>query len=73
MKSLAPYKGLYLKLNTVNDKDVIERLNKQQNKQGYIKDLIRTDIDLDIFRKGVENGSVRISADDCLYNPEGST
>ena len=60
MKRLAPYKGLYLKLNTVNDKDVIERLNKQPNKQGYIKDLIRTDIDLDIFRKGVQNGSVKI-------------
>ena len=56
------YKGLYLKLNKVNDADVIERLNNQSNKQGYIKDLIRTDIDLDIFREGVQNGAVQVKA-----------
>ena len=54
------YKGIYLKLNKVNDVDVINRLSKQKNTQGYIKDLIRTDIDLDIFRKGVENGVIKI-------------
>lgn len=54
------YKGLYLKLNKVNDADVIERLDKQKNKQGYIKDLVRTDIDLDVFREGVQNGTVKI-------------
>ena len=54
------YKGIYLKLNKVNDVDVIDRLSKQKNTQGYIKDLIRTDIDLDIFRKGVENGVIKI-------------
>ena len=56
------YKGLYLKLNKVNDKDVIDRLDTQANKQGYIKDLIRTDIDLDIFREGVQNGSVQVKS-----------
>ena len=52
--------GIYLKLNEVNDRDVIERLNKQNNKQGYIKDLIRTDMALDCFREGVENGAIKI-------------
>lgn len=46
--------GVYLKLNEVNDSDIIERLkNKRKEgftKQGYIKELIRTDIDLDSLR-----------------------
>lgn len=57
------FKGLYLKLNKVNDKDIIERLDAQKNKQGYIKDLIRTDKDLDIFRNGVKSGVVRVEKD----------
>lgn len=47
----AEFKGLYLKLNTVNDKDIIERLKTQDNKQGYIKELIRIDTSLDGIRK----------------------
>ena len=31
-------------LNKKTDADVIERLNQQDSKQGYIKDLIRKDI-----------------------------
>ena len=31
-------------LNKKTDADVIERLNQQNSKQGYIKDLIRKDI-----------------------------
>lgn len=58
------HKGLYLKFNKVNDRDIIERLDKQANKQGYIKDLIRTDIDLDIFRGGVETGVIKIEKTD---------
>lgn len=58
------HKGLYLKFNKVNDHDIIERLDKQNNKQGYIKDLIRTDIDLDIFRGGVESGVVKVEKTD---------
>ena len=54
------YKGIYLKFNKVNDRDIIERLSKQKNTQGYIKDLVRTDIELDIFRNGVESGVVKI-------------
>ena len=46
----AEFKGLYLKLNTVNDKDIINRLDQQENKQGYIKDLIRVDASLDGLR-----------------------
>ena len=54
------YKGIYLKFNKVNDRDVIERLSKQKNIQGYIKGLVRTDIELDIFRNGVKSGVVKI-------------
>lgn len=46
----AEFQGLYLKLNTVNDKDIIERLKTQDNKQGYIKELIRIDTSLDGIR-----------------------
>lgn len=60
MKKKPQYKGIYLKLNKEDDEDVIDRLEKQENKQGYIKGLIRDDITLDIFREGVENGSVKV-------------
>ena len=57
------FKGLYLKLNQVNDKDVIDRLDEQDNKQGYIKGLIRDDISLDglrdAFRSGLTHVEVR--------------
>ena len=33
-----------LKLNIVNDADLIERLDNVKSKQGYIKQLIRDDI-----------------------------
>ena len=36
--------GLYLKLNKETDKDIIEKLDASGNKQGYIKQLIRSDI-----------------------------
>lgn len=36
--------GIYLKLNIETDKDIIEHLNSQKNRQGYIKDLIKADI-----------------------------
>lgn len=55
----AEFQGLYLKLNAVNDKDIIERLKTQGNKQGYIKELIRIDTSLDGIRqafKGEDNG-----------------
>lgn len=54
------YKGYYIKLNINDDADVIERLDKQKNRQGYIKELIRTDIALDVFREGVENGNIKV-------------
>lgn len=46
----AEHVGVYLKLNKGADKDIIQRLDDQDNKQGYIKDLIRTDISLDSLR-----------------------
>lgn len=33
-----------LKLHNVNDADIIDKLNSEPNKQGYIKALIRADI-----------------------------
>lgn len=33
-----------IKLGNKTDADIIEQLNKQENKQGYIKQLIRDDI-----------------------------
>lgn len=56
----AEHVGIYLKLNKGADKDIIQRLNDQDNKQGYIKGLIRTDISLDSLRnayKGVLDGN----------------
>lgn len=37
-------KGIYLKLNIKTDADIIEKLDNVQNKQGYIKELIREKI-----------------------------
>lgn len=50
MQMKAEHVGIYLKLNKGADKDIIQRLKDQDNKQGYIKDLIRTDISLDSLR-----------------------
>lgn len=67
--------GVYLKLNKAADGDVIDRLQEQKNKQGYIKDLIRTDMELDIFRNGIENGVIKVETDkkqdNNNTNPEG--
>lgn len=37
--------GLYLKLNKKTDEDILCWLNNQSNKQGYIKELIRKDME----------------------------
>ena len=37
-------KGVYLKLNLETDADILEHLEKQENVQGYIKALIREDL-----------------------------
>lgn len=36
--------GLYLKLNRNTDADILARLESVENKQGYVKSLIRADI-----------------------------
>lgn len=33
-----------LKLNKITDKDILDKLQVVENKQGYIKDLIRLDV-----------------------------
>ena len=35
--------GIYIKLHKENDKKIIDILNEQENKQGYIKRLILKD------------------------------
>ena len=35
---------IYLKLNNKTDKDIIEKLNLVESKQGYIKECIRKDL-----------------------------
>lgn len=35
---------LYIKLNNNTDSDILEALDKVENKQGYIKELIRKDL-----------------------------
>lgn len=37
-------KGIYLKLNLEYDADILGKLEDVDNKQGYIKELIRNDI-----------------------------
>ena len=36
---------IYLKFNLKTDADILEKLDSIENKQGYIKDLIRKDIE----------------------------
>lgn len=36
--------GVYLKLNRETDGDILAKLESVDNRQGYIKDLIRADI-----------------------------
>lgn len=36
---------IYLKLSRIHESDLIEHLDRQPNKQGYIKDLIRADME----------------------------
>ena len=38
-------KQIKLKLNRVTDKDILEKLDQTENVQGYIKSLVRSDIE----------------------------
>lgn len=40
---------IVLKLNRRTDADILRKLDEQPNKQGYIKQLIRADIDFSDF------------------------
>ena len=44
-------KQIRLKLNVNTDADILEHLSKVNNKQGYIKSLIREDMGMDILDK----------------------
>lgn len=54
---MSNHKGLYLQLHKEHDADVIERLGQCPNKQGYIKGLIRNDINN--LKGGTKNDKVR--------------
>lgn len=41
---MAKYRFFSLKLHEENDRDIISRLDEQENKQDYIKRLIRADV-----------------------------
>lgn len=43
--------GVYLKLNKNTDADILDRLDQVESKQGYIKELIRADIEKKIGQK----------------------
>lgn len=70
----AEHVGIYLKLNKGADNDIIQRLNDQKNKQGYIKELIRTDASLDSLRHSFEHGITKVvqtrGKNDGQHNPD---
>ena len=43
-------KGVYIKLNKTTDADILKRLQEVGNVQGYIKELIRKDIEYIVNR-----------------------
>lgn len=43
-------KGVYIKLNKTTDADILNRLQEVGNVQGYIKELIRKDIEYIVNR-----------------------
>lgn len=49
-------KGFYIRLNQVNDQDIIEHLKTMSNKQGYVKELIRGDIATTKLIKSLPDG-----------------
>ena len=52
--------GVYLKLNNETDKDILEYLASVPNRQGYIKQLIRKDM---------EQSALNLVLDDCVQKP----
>ena len=38
------FRSVFLKLNKESDKDILDKLDSVDNKQGYIKELIRKDL-----------------------------
>ena len=56
----ANVKQVKLSLNKKTDSDVIAILESKDNVQGYIKELIRTDIDLDGLRKSYSSGFTQV-------------
>lgn len=45
MEGTSPNKGYYLKCHIKHDADIIDALEAQENKNGYIKELIRRDME----------------------------
>ena len=43
---LKNHKGIYLQLHTKKDSDILTKLEREPNKQGYIKSLIRENMNM---------------------------
>ena len=56
--------GVYLKLNNETDKDILEYLASVPNRQGYIKQLIRKDME-----QSAPNSAPNLVLDDCIQKP----
>ena len=53
-------KKVLLKLNLNTDKDILERLEKVGNKQGYVKRLIREDIEREMEEDATRNATQEV-------------
>lgn len=58
MQTMKNHKGIFIRLHNEHDKGIIEKLSHVTNKQGYIKELIKTDsLCYEYFiRKGENDG-----------------
>ena len=58
MQTMKNHKGIFIRLHNEHDKNIIEKLSQVTNKQGYIKELIKTDnlFYHNFIRKGENDG-----------------
>ena len=61
------YRMIHLKLNRGTDADIIEKLESEPNIQGYIKELIQSDIKNDVFFKARQKYGDDLTCDKCEH------
>lgn len=49
-------KGFYVRLSKIKDKDIIDYLETKENKQGFVKELIRREMNLSTMIKALPEG-----------------